>query len=75
MQTRNPRISTVVDEDLAIWLHQRARAESRSVSTLVREVLVRFYAEEEERFWAREAEARLATFEPERAISHEDAWK
>lgn len=57
MPARNPRISTVIDDDLAIWLHQRARAERRSVSTLVRELLTRFYTEEEERFWAREAKA------------------
>ena len=75
MPARNPRISTVVDEDLAMWLQQRARTEQRSVSTLVREVLARFHAEEEERFWAREGEERLASFEPAQAMAHEDAWK
>jgi hypothetical protein len=30
---------------------------------------------DEERYWAREGEKRLATFDPEKAISHADAWK
>jgi predicted transcriptional regulator len=75
MPATSPRISAVVDQELADWLHHRAEAENRSLSTLVREILARFYAEEEERFWAREGEARLATFEEGAAIAHEDAWK
>lgn len=75
MPATNPRISTVVDEELATWLQRRAKAENRSVSTLVREILTRFYADEEERYWAGQGEARLATFDEHEAIAHDDAWK
>jgi hypothetical protein len=74
MPATNPRVSAVLDPELATWLHRRAAAENRSVSTLVREILARFYAEEEERHWASEGEARLATFTEVSAIAHEDAW-
>lgn len=74
MPARNPRISTVVDDEIAEWLKRRSEAEGRSVSLVVRDILTRFYAEEEERFWAREGEKRLETFDPGTAVSHEDAW-
>ncbi len=75
MPATSPRISTVVDEELAIWLQRRAKAENRSVSTLVREILARFHADEEERYWASQGETRLATFDEIEAVAHEDAWK
>jgi hypothetical protein len=71
---KNARVTTVVDEDLAAWLRQRSEAEGLSVSLVVRDILKKYYAEEEERFWAREGEERLATFDRNTAISHEDAW-
>jgi len=74
MAARKPRISTVVDEELARWLQRRSEAEGRSVPLVVRDILTRFYADEEERFWAREGEKRLETFDPGVSVSHEDAW-
>lgn len=74
MPATNPRISAVIDEELAEWLSRRSEAEGRSVSVLVRDVLSRFKDEEEERYWAREGEERLATFDPARALGHEEVW-
>ena len=37
-------------------------------------MIARFYADEEERFWAKEGEGRLETFDPDTAVSHEKAW-
>lgn len=71
---RQPRISTLVDEELAEWLKRRSEAEGRPLSVLVRDILTRFYVEEEERFWAREGEERLKTFDRKAAVPHEDAW-
>jgi predicted DNA-binding protein len=65
---------TVVDEEMAQWLHRRSKAEGRSVSLVVREILAKQYAEDEERFWAKEGEERLETFDRTAAVSHEDAW-
>ena len=74
MPATNPRISTVIDEDLADWLRRRSEEEGKSVSLLVRDVLARFREEEEERYWAREGEERLATFDRSRGVGHDDAW-
>lgn len=74
MPATNPRISTVIDEDLADWLRRRSEEEGKSVSLLVRDVLARYREEEEERYWAREGEERLATFDRSQAVRHEDVW-
>ncbi len=75
MPAANPRISTVVDRELAAWLRQRSQSEGRSVSMLVRDILARYHAEEEERCWAGVGEERLATFDRATAVAHEDAWE
>lgn len=74
MPVTHPRIMTVVDEELAQWLRRRSELEGRSVSLVVREILAKQYAEDEERFWAKEGEERLSTFDRKAAVSHEDAW-
>jgi predicted DNA-binding protein len=74
MPTKNARISAIIDVELAQYLRRRSEAEGRSVSLVVRDILARFYAEEEERFWAEEGEERLETFDPATAIAHEKAW-
>jgi|GEM_PF-1728701 len=75
MPATNPRVTTVVDEELAAWLRRRSKAEGRSVSTVVREILAKQYAEDEERHWAEEGERRLATFERDQAATHDEAWQ
>jgi len=74
MPARHLRIMTVVDEEMAQWLRRRSEAECRSVSLVVREILAKQYAEDGERFWAREGEERLKTFDRTAAVAHEDAW-
>ena len=74
MPAKSPRITTVVEEELAEWLKRRSEIEGRSVSLVVRDIIAKYYADEEERFWAREGESRLASFDRGRALSHEDAW-
>src|SRR3954463_7424546 len=56
MPAKHPRIMTVVDEEMAEWLRKRSQAEGRSVSLVVREILAKQYAEDDERFWAKEGE-------------------
>jgi predicted DNA-binding protein len=63
-----------VDEELAQWLRRRSEAEGRSISLVVRKILAKQYAEDEERFWAKEGEERLKAFDPTAAVSHKDAW-
>lgn len=75
MPAQNPRITTVVNREVATWLRRKSKSEGTSVSTLVREILARQLAEEEERYWAAEGEERLGSFDPETAVSHRDAWR
>lgn len=65
---------TFVDEEMARWLRRRSEAEGRSGSLVVREILAKQYAEDEERFWANEGEERVRTFYRAAAVSHENAW-
>jgi hypothetical protein len=73
MPTRQARISTSVDRELALWLKRRSQIEGRPLAAIVRDILARTYAEQEERFWAREGDERLRTFEPGSGIAHGDA--
>jgi hypothetical protein len=80
MPTRQARISTSVDREVALWLKRRSEIEGRSLAAIVRDILTRAYAEQEERFWAREGEERLRAFEPGSGIAHSDpdvqqAWR
>lgn len=74
MPAKHPRVTTVVDEEIADWLKRRSEVEGRSVSLVLRDIITKYYADEEERFWAREGERRLETFDRRVAISHKDAW-
>lgn len=75
MPATNPRISAVVDEELAGWLERRAESENLSVSALVRQILAKFFAEQEERYWAARGEERLDSFDSDTALDHDEAWK
>jgi hypothetical protein len=74
MSARNQRITTTLGEELTVWLRKRSETEGRPVSVVVRDILARFWAEEEERFWAQSGEERLADFDRSAAASHADAW-
>jgi hypothetical protein len=43
------------------------------IRLVVREILTRLYVTED-RFWAKEGEERLKTFDPATAVSHEKVW-
>lgn len=75
MPAQNPRISAVVDEEVAAWLRRKSEEEGRSVSNVVRKILEERYVEDEERFWAAEGERRLASFDRENAVGHDEVWK
>ncbi|MGC8917350.1 MAG: ribbon-helix-helix protein, CopG family [Thermoanaerobaculum sp.] len=74
MPAKSPRLSVVVEPELARWLRQRARRRGLSVSLLVRDLLRRAAEEEEAQFWAREGETRLANFDPGAALDAREVW-
>jgi hypothetical protein len=74
MPAKNPRISSVIDLDLWKWLRSKAKHEGISVSLVVRDILTRARAEEEEQYWAAAGEQRLESFSRDESLSHEDVW-
>jgi hypothetical protein len=74
MPAKNPRISSVIDLDLWKWLRSKAKHEGISVSLVVRDILTRARAEEEEQYWAAAGEERLESFSRDESLSHEDVW-
>ena len=74
MPAKNPRISSVIDLGLWKWLRAKAAHEGISVSLVVRDLLMRARAEEEEQYWAVAGEERLESFSREGSLSHDDVW-
>lgn len=74
MPAKNPRISAVVDVGIWKWLRSKAKREGISVSLVVRDILVRVRAEEEEQYWAAAGDERLDSFSRDEALRHDDVW-
>ena len=75
MPAKNPRISSVIDLGLWKWLRAKANLEGISVSLVVRDILMRARAEEEEQYWAAAGEDRLDSFSRDDSLKHEDVWE
>jgi hypothetical protein len=74
MPAKNPRISAVVDVGLWKWLRSKAKRDGISVSLVVRDILMRVRAEEEEQYWSAAGEERLDSFSRDDALGHDDVW-
>jgi predicted DNA-binding protein len=74
MPAANPRVSAVLDREIVTWLQRKAEQDGLSLSMVVREILKKHYEEAEERFWVREGEDRLQSFDASTALSHDDVW-
>ena len=74
MPAINPRISAVLDLGLLKWLRAKAKQEGISVSLVVRDILIRARADEEEQFWAAAGDERIDSFSRNEAVPHEDVW-
>ncbi len=75
MPTKNPRVMVVLEPKLHKWLKKSAKNEGVSVSGMIRDIVRDTYMASEDVHWVREGESRLETFNPQKAVSHEDAWK
>jgi predicted DNA-binding protein len=75
MAAKNPRLTAVVEKPLYQWLKKVSRKRGVSLSLLVRDILREAYEREEDVYWAREGEERLATFDRKKALSHDEVWE
>jgi hypothetical protein len=75
MAAKNPRIVTVLEKPLYQRIKQAARAEGVSLSAKVRDLLREAMELEEDAYWVKEGEKRLATFDRSKALTHEEVWK
>ena len=75
MAAKNPRIITVLEKPLYQRIKQAAKSQGISLSAKVRDLLREAVELEEDTYWVREGEARLATFDRSKALTHEQVWK
>jgi len=71
---KNPRISAVLDVGLWKWLRAKASREGISASLVVRDILMRVRADEEDRYWAAAGEERIESFTRSEALGHDEVW-
>ena len=74
MPAKNPRLTTVLEEPLYLWLKKTAGKQGISLSLLVRDLIRDAYERDQDVFWAKEGEERLETFDRRTALTHEEAW-
>lgn len=75
MPTKNPRIMVSLEPPLQKWLKKNAEKSGLSLSSIIRDLVRDAYQESEDAYWAKEGDARVATFDRKKARSHEEAWK
>ena len=75
MAAKNPRVIAVLEKPLYQRIKQAAKAQGVSLSAKVRDLLREAMELEEDAYWVKEGEKRLATWDDSRALTDEEAWK
>ncbi|MGD0114243.1 MAG: type II toxin-antitoxin system CcdA family antitoxin [Armatimonadota bacterium] len=75
MASKSIRISAVLERPLHERLVETARASGVSLSRRVRDLLEAALDAEEDAYWVREGEKRLATWDDSKALTHDEAWR
>ena len=75
MPTKNPRVNIVVEPPLYSVLHDLAKSEGISMSTIARDLIREAIDLREDVAFASVADTRMKTFDRKVALSHEDVWK
>ena len=75
MAAKNPRVIAVLEKPLYQRIRQAAKAQGVSLSAKVRDLLREAMELEEDAYWVKEGEKRLATWDDSRALTDEEAWK
>lgn len=75
MPAKNPRVNVVLERPLYEALRRLARREGTSLSLKARDLLRDALETYEDMELGRMAEARERTFDPSRALSHDEVWQ
>jgi hypothetical protein len=75
MAAKNPRISVVLERSLHKRLVETARASGVGLSQRLRDLLEFALDAEEDAYWVKEGEKRLATWDDSKAVPDEEVWK
>lgn len=74
MPAKNPSVNIVVEPPLYGVLHDLATSEGVSMSTMARDLIREAISLRDDVALTAFADARMSTFNGEKALSHEDAW-
>ena len=74
MATKLPRLNVVMEPAVYYSIAKLAKKEKLSLSLIARDLLREALAIYEDSYWAKEAEAREATFIRKKALSHKQVW-
>jgi metal-responsive CopG/Arc/MetJ family transcriptional regulator len=75
MPTVSPRVNVVLEKPLFAALKKLAAKDGVSLSTKVRDLIREALEEYEEAYLLRVAEERAASFQRDKALTHEQVWK
>lgn len=75
MATAHPRLMVVLEPMLYRWVKTCSKKEGLSLSAKLRDLIREAYESYEDRFWAKEAEKRMARFDRKKFLTHEEFWK
>lgn len=65
----------VLELPLLQWIKKMAKKDGLSISTKLRDIVREAYETREDRYWSKEGESRLKSFDESRAVPHKDVWK
>lgn len=65
----------VLEPPLLGWVKRLAKKDGLSLSTKLRDIVREAYENYEDRYWSKEGEKRLRSFEKSKGIPHGGFWK
>lgn len=74
MATKLPRLNVVMEPYVYQAIIRLAKKEGLSMSLVARDLIREALEIYEDVFWAKEAEAREATFVKKKALTHKEVW-
>ena len=74
MPTQNPRVNVSLERPLLRLLERLAKRDDVSVSMKVRDLIRDALELAEDAYWDTKANQRKATFDPKKALRHDEVW-